>query len=165
MLKSALNAPLLYIYNHFDVMKNEVTIACQRKICSERCNRLVYNGSSQIAINNKEFMLDEIKAFEKACNASLVNRQLESVVFDSLTKEILKIEDSLKIVRTTELKVIARIQEKISETMLLLQNRLFLNKTMKFLDIESFLEEKLRTYPYFFGILLVVDGEFISRLS
>ena len=155
-IKSALQVPSLYVYHHFDELKNEIDIACQRKLESQ-------NNETK-HLEDQELIIKEVQAFEKACMSSLVDGQFESELFESLTASISQIEESLANVVPSELIGISKIQEQISETFFTIQKRVFLNRTMKFLTNESsFVKESAFSVSQcLLGSLVVIEDEYVA---
>ena len=152
--KLALQQPRLYIFNHFEKLKNEIDIACQNKLESEE---------KQKHLDDQALVIEEVKSFEEACMSSLIDGKLDIEFVQSINETILQIEANFNNIGFTNIE----IQEQISDLKLRFHKKIFLNKTMVFLTNECrFVKENTFSISQIlFGSLVIIDCEFIEDHS
>jgi len=147
-LKLALQRPQLYIFNHFEKLKNEIDIACQTRLESE--------NSSQIHLDNQAQIINKVNSFEEECMSTLIDGELETDFVESINERIMQIKANFNNFLFTNVE----LQEQISDLKLIFHKRLFLNKTMIFLtENQSFIEANIfGKIEDFFGMLLIITS-------
>ncbi len=150
--KLALEQPRLYIFNHFEKLKNEIDIACQKKLESE---------DKQKHLDDQALIIEEVKSFEEACMSSLIDGELDIEFVQSINETILQIEANFNNIGFTNIE----IQEQISDLKLRFHKKIFLNKTMIFMTNEHCFASTSITgsIDKLFGFLMTVEDEFIDN--
>ena len=149
-LKLANDNPRLYLTNYFSDLQNRIDIDCLRYANN-------FADCADKYLEHAERMINEIKQFEHQCLLNF-NRtdQLDELVIRKVTRAL-----SSSSVDNVNLK---EISELLVDAMSAIQRQLFLNRGVLYL-VNDKAELRAKNVHRFqtFGVVLVIDDEFISQ--
>ena len=169
-LKNALSNPCIHISEHFDKLRNNIDIASIELTQDKRQT----NNTINLAIENQLHMINRIDEYEKECLRQLPTNQLDKNLGDEIIQSIKELEPRLEELTLGDENIEKKmnyIDERIYESLLRVENQLFLGKRFIFLRKESvlrFFERFSSRKPRFegiFGILLISGDQYFGYKS
>ena len=157
-LKYAYEVPRVHLVDYISRLTNTVDIAFEKyqiELDDRKSKESIEAYSSQMEI------VDRIKSFEQECLDNLPTNEFEEGFSKSVLEKIQQFELELGNADALDQGRMARIRDEIRRTLLMVQKRVFMDKTVEFIDeLELKVDDDLECVR---RILVVVENVFVGE--